>query len=76
MDENTQDAPTGGKNAGLAGGGATEDDDFYDGLDEDPCSWCCGDGTQDPDDPLFEGRDPIACKACGGTGLASKQTIW
>ena len=54
---------------------ATHDEDYDDDRDRS-CSWCCGDGTQDPDDPLWEGWEPIACKACCGTGLASKQTIW
>ena len=71
--------PATGTPASAQSPGSTSGDDYdheYDSMDDDRCSWCGGDGEQDPDDPLFEGRGPIACKACGGTGLASKQTIW
>jgi DnaJ-class molecular chaperone len=46
--------------------------------DQEPCSWCGGEGVQENDDPLWWGfdRDWIPCECCGGTGLRSHQTIF
>lgn len=51
-------------------------------CDEQFCTWCGGDGTQETDDPLWDGVDEhgnpaiIKCVACGGSGLRKHQTIF
>ena len=56
-----------------------EDDPEYDDYDQDddPCTWCGGEGVQENDDPLWYGdKDEIPCRCCDGTGLRSHQTIF